>query len=217
MRLRSGGRGAAGDLGLHGVDGGVELVDIGDLDPVLLRNNPDRGGLGNTDALPESVVGVDLSGEKAGRVHDEGHVQLVRLEELLSEVVEVFLRGNRHLRSKDGPAELLGDLGRDLVLQIASCNRSVAAPDVHLEGEVVADDGNLIALGGGMHDGIGVGAGGALEIFELEDGDLKLPPVLGGAEDCAWAGTQVARANRRAAARAIRFIEVRRIGFIFLF
>jgi hypothetical protein len=46
---------------------------------------------------------------------------------------------------------------------------------------------------------------------------LKLPPVLGGAEDCAWAGTQVARANRRAAARAIRFIEVRRIGFIFLF
>ena len=89
---------------------------------------------------------------------------------------------------------LLGGLGRDLVLDVAGDDGGVTAPDVHLEGEVVADEGNLVVLDGGVDDGIGVGAGGALEVFELVDGDLgsggglsmevslKVLPVFGGAE-----------------------------------
>jgi hypothetical protein len=37
----------------------------------------------------------------------------------------------------------------------------------------VADEGNFVLLDGRMDDGEGVGAGGALEVFELEDGDTR--------------------------------------------
>ena len=40
-----------------------------------------------------------------------------------------------------------------------------------LEREVVADQGNLVLFDGLVDDGEGVGAGGALEVFELVDGD----------------------------------------------
>ena len=76
------------------------------------------------------------------------------------------------LVGEDGAAVLLGDLGRDLVLDVAGDDGGVAAPDVHPEGEVVADQGDLVVLDGGVDDGEGVGAGGALEVFELVDGDL---------------------------------------------
>lgn len=58
-----GGVGWAADLGLDGVNGGVELVDIGDLDPVVLSDDPDGGGLGDADALTEGVVCLDFGGE----------------------------------------------------------------------------------------------------------------------------------------------------------
>ncbi len=35
----------------------------------------------------------------------------------------------------------------------------------------MADEGNLVLLDGRVDDGEGVGAGGALEVFELIDGD----------------------------------------------
>jgi hypothetical protein len=42
---------------------------------------------------------------------------------------------------------------------------------MHLEGEIVPDERDLVLLDGGMDDREGVGAGGTLEVFELIDGD----------------------------------------------
>jgi len=61
---------------------------------------------------------------------------------------------------EDGTAVVFGGLGRDLVLDVACDDGGVKAPDVHLEGEVVADEGSLVLLHRCVNDGEGVGAGG---------------------------------------------------------
>ena len=90
------------------------------------------------------------------------------------------------------------------------------------EGEVVADERNLVLLDGRVDDGKGVGAGGALEVFELVDGDgnagrgAEHGGVAVGA--CLGEGGRLAgRTRSRAAARAIRFIDIRRIRLSFVF
>lgn len=135
-------------LGEQGVDGLVEEVDIGDLDPVLLRDDEYGGGLGEADAFPEGVVGFDFGGEEPGGVYHEGHGAAVGLEVLLGEALKVFLGGDGGLGYEDGAAVLFGCLGGDLVLDVACDDGGVEAPDVHLEGEVVADEGNLVVFGG---------------------------------------------------------------------
>lgn len=146
---------------------------IGDLHPIFCSHHPDGGGLAEADALTEVVVCLDLIGELASRVYDKGHHATVGLKEVLGEVIEVFLGGDGGLVREDGAAILFGGLGRDLVLDVAGDDGGVAAPDVHLEGEVVADQGNPVVVDGFMNHGKGAGAGGALEVFELVDGDLR--------------------------------------------
>jgi hypothetical protein len=163
----------AGGLGQGRINGLEDLGWISDLNPVLWRYDPDGGGLGETDALAESVVSLNFLGERTGGVYDEGHGQFVGLEPALGEVAEIFLGGDGGLRSKDGSAIVLGDLGRDLVLKVAGVDGSVEAPEVHLEGEVVTNEGNLVVLDGGLDHGEGAGAGGALEVFKREDSDLR--------------------------------------------
>lgn len=133
-----GGGGGASNLSEYVVDGGVKLVDVGDLNPVFLGDDPDGGSLGEADALSEGVVSLDLGAEEAVWVYDEGHSAAVGLEELLGEVLEVFLAGDQLLTGEDGTAVFLGQLGIDLVLKIAGGDSGVTTPDVHFEGEVVA-------------------------------------------------------------------------------
>ena len=101
------------------------------------------------------------------------------LKVFLREGREVFLGGDGLLTGEDGAAILFGGLWGDLVLDIAGDDRGVLAPDVHLEGEVAADEGNLVLVDGRVDNGEGVGAGRAFEIFELVDGDRD---TRGGAE-----------------------------------
>ncbi len=65
------------------VDGLVEVVRIGDLNPLLRGDDEDGGGLGEADLYAEVVVGLDLGGKLAGGVDDEGMVLPWVLEELL--------------------------------------------------------------------------------------------------------------------------------------
>ena len=154
-----------------GVDGLVEIIDVGDLGPVVGRDDEDGGGVAEAEADSKGVVGVNLSCELAGGVDDEGHLLTVGLEEVLGEALEVFLGGDGLLVGEDGSAIILGLFGIDLVLDVAGDDGGVVAPDVHLEGEVVAKIGEVVVLDGLVDDGEGVSAGGAFEIFELDDGD----------------------------------------------
>ena len=167
-----GGGGGGVYLRENSVDGVVELVDVCDLDPIFLGDDKDGGGLGEADSFAEGVVGLDFCGEESIGIYDEGHGFSVGLEELLGEVLEVVLAGDGLLAGEDGAAVVFGEFGIDLVLDVAGCDGRVAAPDVHIEGEVVTDEGNLVVFDGGMDDGEGMGAGGALEVFELVDGDF---------------------------------------------
>jgi len=160
------------DLGDDVVERLVELVDVDDLDPALLRGDKDGGGMQEADAQTELVVVVDLFGELAGRVHDEGHDAAVALEVLLGEGLEVLLGQDGSLVGEDGATVLFGGLGRDLVLDVARGDGGIEAPDMAAEGEVVADERDLVVLDRGVDDGEGAGAGGAFEVFELVDGDL---------------------------------------------
>ena len=85
--------------------------------------------------------------------------------------VQVFFGGDGLLTGEDGAAIVFGGLRGDLVLDVTSDDGSVKAPDVHLEGKVLADEGNLVLLDGRVDDGEGVSTGGALKVFELVDGD----------------------------------------------
>jgi hypothetical protein len=149
----------------------VELGDITDQGVALLGDDEDGRGLGEADALAEGVVGANLSSEEAVGVDDEGHRVTVGLKVFLREGVEIFLGGDGDLVREDGAAIVFGGLGRDLVLHVPGDDGGVKTPDVHLEREVVADEGNLVLLDGRVDDGEGVSAGRTLEVFELEDGD----------------------------------------------
>jgi hypothetical protein len=162
----------AGRLGDGGLDDMIEKGDVLDLDPVFLRDDEDGGGFLEADAFAESVVGVDLSSEEAVGIDDEGHGVTVGLEVLAREVLQVVLGGYGCLVGEDGATVLLGVLGRDLVLDVAGDDGGVMAPDVSPEGEVVADERNFVLVDGRVDDREGVGTGGALEVFELVDGDL---------------------------------------------
>ena len=73
--------------------------------------------------------------------------------------------------AKTAQALLLGGLGVDLVLNVAGDDGSVAAPDVHCQGKIMTDAGNLVVIDGVVDDREGAGAGGALQVLELVDGD----------------------------------------------
>lgn len=152
------------------VDGGVELRHVRDLGPAGGRQDEDAGGVFEADALAQAEVCLDFGGEEAVGVHDEGHLLVVGLEPLAGEVVEVVFAGNRVLAREDVAAILFGCGGRDLVLEVTGVDGGLAAPEVLGEGEVMAEERNFIVFGGGVDDGEGVGAGGALEVFKLVDG-----------------------------------------------
>ena len=59
-----------------------------------------------------------------------------------------------------------------LVLEVARGDGGVKAPDVERPRVVAADEWDLVLGGGRVDDGEGVGAGGALQVFELVDGDF---------------------------------------------
>ena len=160
-----------GDGGLREglVDGGVELGHVSDLGPAVGGKDEDAGGVDEADAFPEAVVGLNFGGEEAAGIHDEGHLLAVGLEPLAGEVVEVVLAGDGVLVGEDVAPILLSDGGRDFVLEIAGGDGGVAAPEMLLEGEVVADKGDFIVIDGGVNDGEGARAGGALQVLELVD------------------------------------------------
>lgn len=71
VRFASGGSGGFCE---GSVDGLIELSDVGDLGPAVWRDDEDGRGVAEADAHAKSVVGVDLFGELAGGIDDEGHL-----------------------------------------------------------------------------------------------------------------------------------------------
>ena len=158
-------------FGDRGVEHGVELGYIFYLGVALLRDDEDAWSLVEVDAFAEGLVSANLCCEEAVGVDDEGHDATMLLKILLSESVEVFLRGDRNLVCEDGAAVVFRGLGRDLILDVSGDDSGVKAPNVHLKGEVAANERDLIFFDGCVNDGEGVGAGGTLEVFKLVDSD----------------------------------------------
>ena len=171
-KLGVGGSAGTGCLRQGCVDGLEELGGVSDLDPVFWGDDPEGGGLGEADALAEGVVCLNFLGQRALRVYDKRHRELVGLEPALSEFLEIFLGRDGGLGGEDGSAVFFGGFGRHLVLNVAGVDGGVEAPEVHLEGEVVADEGNLVVIDCGLDHGEGARAGGALQVFKGIDGDL---------------------------------------------
>jgi len=168
---RSGCRyGLDGSFGL--VDCGVELHDVLDLDPAFGGNDDDGWGFLHVEFEAEFLVGVDFPLERAIGVEDEGHGLAVGLEEVVSELLEVVLAVDAVLRGENLAAVVGGEVGGDFVLQIARIERGLGAPDVAGDLEIVAHEGDVVLLERGVDDGEGARAGGALEVFPLDDGDL---------------------------------------------
>lgn len=69
------------------------------------------------------------------------------------ERAQVVLVRDQRLRGEDIPPEVVGQLGRDLVLQVARGDGRVQAPDVKGPGEIVADEGNLVLVAGCVNVG----------------------------------------------------------------
>jgi hypothetical protein len=157
----------------------VELCDVNHLGVAFLGDDEDTRRLSKADALAQSVVSMDLGGKEAAGVDNERHYATVRLEILLREGVEVFLRRDRGLICEYGAAILFSGLRRDLILDVACDDGGVKAPDVHLERKVMTNERDLVLVHGCVDDREGAGAGGALEILELVDGD---PGANGGAK-----------------------------------
>jgi hypothetical protein len=158
-------------VGNSRVKHGVELADVRDFGVALLSDDEDAWSLVQIDALAEGLVSPHLGSEETVGVDDEGHHPAMRLKVFLGEGVKVILGSDGDLVGKDGAAVVFGGLRRDLVLDVAGDDGGVPAPDVHLEGEVLADKGDLVLLDGRMDYWKGVGASRALEVFELVDGD----------------------------------------------
>ena len=123
------------------------------------------------DSFTEGLVGANLSSEETVGVDDKGHNPAMLLKVFLREGVEIILGCDGDLIGKDGTAIVFGGLRRDLVLNVTGDDGSIPAPDVHLEGEVLADKRDLVFLNGRMNDGEGVGAGRTLQVLEFVDGD----------------------------------------------
>lgn len=168
-----GGRGQLGRrFGQSGIDDRVELRDVHNLGPAMGAQDDDRGGLLNAETLAEGIVGLDFGGETSGGIYDEGHLQLMGGKPLACELVEVILGGDGVLRGEDVAAELFGYVWRYLVEEITGGDGGVPRPFVHLEGEIVVDQRDLVVLDSCVGDGKGVGAGWAFKVVEVEDGDV---------------------------------------------
>ncbi len=178
----------------------VELGDVTHLCIALLSDDEDTRCLGKADALAQGIVGTDLGGKEAVGIDDEGHHATVRLEIFLCEGVEIFFRRDCGLVREYGAAILFSGLRRYLVLDVACDDRSIKAPDVHLEWEIVANERDLVLVHGCVDDREGAGAGGTFEIFELVDGNSGaggraqhrgvLKSSLGESGDAGWEGEQ---------------------------
>ena len=162
-----------GSGGLRRVDSGVELADVENLGVALLRYDEDAGGVVESHTHCEVRIRLDFLGELAGRIDNEGHGTAMLLEVALGKGLQIVFAGDGHLVLKDGSAEVFCGLWRDLVLNVPGRDGGVAAPDMHLERPVMPEKRNPVVFGGLMDDGKGMGAGGALKIFELDDGHTR--------------------------------------------
>lgn len=165
-------------LGDGGGDNGSEAGGVagffGAADELVLiaGDDEDGGGVLQVEAEAKVVVCLDPGGEGAAGIEDEGHGLAVLLEEAGEEVLEVFLPGDGCLVGENGGAELFGEAGVDAVLEVAGADGAVKGPDVGGDGEIVAEDGDVV-LGGDLElDGVGAGAAGAGKVFKDDDGDL---------------------------------------------
>lgn len=172
-----------GVRGRDGVRDGEGAVNVGkqisagvlDVDPrggAGVGDDEDGGGDVDADAVGEGLVGVDFVVELALRVDGEGEGDAVLLREPRGEFDEHVGVVNGGLVGEDLIAVFAAEL---LAFQVkpACADGGEAAPGVVGDEEVVADPGDVV-LGGGLDEGrVGVGAGGALEVVELDDGDAR--------------------------------------------
>jgi len=168
---------------LHRVDQLEELGAIYDLYEgsagAFVADYVEGRGVVEADGVAYGTVGFDLGGQFALRIDDEGDIDFVGGTEFRGEVMERGLRSDFELVLKDRVAELVAE-GLRMSVEKAGEDRSVVSPLVLGQRVVVADDRDLVGLGGFFDQRGGAGAVGALEVFEDHDGDVG---AFGGFED----------------------------------
>jgi hypothetical protein len=70
----------AAGLGEGLIDGVVELVDVGDLDPALLSDDKDAGSASDAETVAQRAIGFYFVPACAAGIHHEGHGEAVGLE-----------------------------------------------------------------------------------------------------------------------------------------
>ena len=164
----------AAGLGEGLVDELEELAAVDDLDEGRgvsgVGDDPDGGGVLDADALAEGVVGFDFLGEAAHGIDGEGQSDAVGGGEALREVLELAGGFDGDLVGEDLVAIVVAE-GFAFGVEEAGVDGGLEAPGVLGEREVVADPGDVVLCGGLFEEGVGLGAVGALHVFELDDGD----------------------------------------------
>jgi len=123
----------------------------------------------DADALAECVVSLDGGGEFALGIECEGELDVVVLCVVLSELAQDVERGDGGLAGKDGVAIIVAQL-LAFGVEPAGIDGGLEAPRMEWEGEVVANPGDVVFGCGVFEDDVGVGAVGALHVFEFNDG-----------------------------------------------
>ena len=133
------------------------------------RDYPDRRGVSDSDAFTEGEIGFDQGCERAVGIDLQGKVDFVAVRKLLSELAQRVPADNGGLRGEDGVAVLIAQLA--LAIEPAGVDRSVHAPVVEGEREVMANHGNVVFGRGLFKERVGSRAVGALQVFEVDQGD----------------------------------------------
>ena len=123
-----GGGGFGGGLGQCVVDGGIELGYVHDLGPAIGCEDDDGGGLVEADSLSHGAVSLNFRSEATAGIHHEGKLLFVVGEPFSGEAGQVILAGDGLLGGEDVATELVAELRRDLVLEVARGDGGVLAP-----------------------------------------------------------------------------------------
>jgi len=157
---------------LSNIDGGVELPGVGHFDPLICGGDDDGGGVSDADTSGEHAVCLYLIGAAAVGVEDEGHLLAVRLEPGTRESEEVVAAADAGLTGEDIAAEVFGEFRGYVIFEIAGVDGGCAGPGVTGDDVVVVNAGDAVVVHRGVDDGRGEAAERALEVFELDDGQL---------------------------------------------
>ncbi len=155
------------------VDRLVKQSRIHDLGPSLVGHDEDGRSLRQADTIAQRLVRLHLLRKQTAGIHHERHALAMCLEPPPRKRLQVILAGDAHLIGEDIATEILRNLGRHLVLEIARRYRRIEAPDVHAQRVIMPHQRDMVPLDRLVHDRKRVRARGALQVFELVDRHLR--------------------------------------------